>query len=183
MTHGDVLPSVTCTAQATLLNRHLAEPTRHCRQRLLWRETGRGAFLAASESAHPDRTAVSNRRTRAKRRGKPFRWRSCSGGSIRGAAVDISVTPKPYYGADGSKAFGIHGTPLGLTERLEARLGPFPFASFWGPMSGLPCTQWIARWRLPRCCAKRPDLTLVYLPHLDYDRSASGRPAATCQNL
>src|SRR6267143_1759171 len=49
-----------------------------------------------------------------------------------------SDTPKPHYGADGSKVFGIHGTPHGLTERLEQKLGRFPFHTFWGPMAGLP---------------------------------------------
>ena len=55
------------------------------------------------------------------------------------------MTPKPYYGADGNKVFGITGTPDGLCERLEASLGRFPFHTFWGPGAGLPCTDWIAR--------------------------------------
>ena len=65
----------------------------------------------------------------------------------QGAAVEISVTPKPYYGADGNKVFGITGEPQGLCERLERDLGRFPFHTFWGPNAGLPCTQWIARLR------------------------------------
>src|SRR5262249_46690517 len=81
---------------------------------------------------------------------------------------------KPYYGADGNKAFGILGTPPGLTERLERSLGPFPFPSFWGPTAGLPCTEWIARCAADVLRAERPDLTLVYLPHLDYDPQRFG---------
>src|SRR5262249_41325558 len=92
----------------------------------------------------------------------------------QGADVDISVTPKPSYGADGSKAFGISGTPEGLTDRLQRELGPFPFFTFWGPEAGLPCTQWIARCAAAVLREPHPDLTLVYLPHLDYDPQRFG---------
>src|SRR5262249_32144970 len=112
------------------------------------------------------------------------RQAAMTGGSFRcaklfwwfnqGAAVDISVTPKPYYGSDGNKVFGIAGTPLGLTERLERQLGPFPFHTFWGPMAGLPCTEWIGRCAAIVVKDERPDLTLVYLPHLDYDPQRFG---------
>src|SRR5581483_4499796 len=43
-----------------------------------------------------------------------------------------------------------------------------------GPMSGLPCTQWIARCAAELLREERPDLTLVYLPHLDYDPQRFG---------
>jgi predicted AlkP superfamily pyrophosphatase or phosphodiesterase len=75
---------------------------------------------------------------------------------------------------DGNKVFGIHGTPEGLTEKLEHDLGPFPFHTFWGPMAGLPCTQWIARCGAKIIQEHQPDLTLVYLPHLDYDPQRFG---------
>src|SRR5439155_8336771 len=81
---------------------------------------------------------------------------------------------KPYYAADGNKAFGVYGTPEGLTERLEQKLGKFPFHTFWGPMAGLPCTQWIAQCAAEVLRTQRPELTLVYLPHLDYDPQRFG---------
>src|SRR5262249_55203875 len=76
--------------------------------------------------------------------------------------------------ADGSKVLGILGTPEGLTGRLEGTLGKFPFHTFWGPLAGLPCTQWIARYAAEVLRSERPDLTLVYLPHLDYDPQRFG---------
>ena len=101
-------------------------------------------------------------------RGRTFRAAKLFWWFNQGAAVDISVTPKPYYGADGNKAFGIAGTPDGLTDRLERKLGPFPFRTFWGPTAGLPCTDWIAR-----CAAEvltqraaRPDARLPAPPRL-----------------
>src|SRR5262249_15011020 len=92
-------------------------------------------------------------------------------------AVDFSVTPKPHYGSDGDKRFDVHGTPDGMTERLKKQLGPFPFQKFWGPMAGLPSTRWIAEAAAQVVEVERPDLTLVYLPHLDYDTQRFG-PAA-----
>ena len=57
---------------------------------------------------------------------------------------------------------------------LVSRYGPFPFPSFWGPMAGLPCTEWIARCAAEIVRDERPDLALVYLPHLDYDPQRFG---------
>ncbi len=82
------------------------------------------------------------------------------------ASVRYSATPKPHYGCDGSKVFDI----LDLTEcQLTEKLGPFPFFSFWGPGAGLPCSQWIADATAIVLREKQPQLTLAYLPHLDYD--------------
>jgi predicted AlkP superfamily pyrophosphatase or phosphodiesterase len=96
----------------------------------------------------------------------------------QGAAVDFSVTPKPHYGIDGLKIFDIQSTPSNLAERLKRDLGDFPFPSFWGPRAGLPSTQWIAAAAACVLLEDRPDVTLVYLPHLDYDPQRFG-PSGT----
>jgi predicted AlkP superfamily pyrophosphatase or phosphodiesterase len=90
------------------------------------------------------------------------------------AAVDISVTPKPHYAVDGNKAFGISGNPPAVAESLEKQLGPFPFPQFWGPMAGRRSTEWIAAAAALVLLDHQPDLTLVYLPHLDYDPQRFG---------
>ncbi len=82
------------------------------------------------------------------------------------APVRWSVTPKPYYGCDGSKVFDVlDKTECNLTEQL----GPFPFFSFWGPNAGLPASEWIAKATALVLKKNAPKLTLTYLPHLDYD--------------
>jgi predicted AlkP superfamily pyrophosphatase or phosphodiesterase len=89
----------------------------------------------------------------------------------QGADVEWYATPKPHYGSDGSKQFGI----LDQTGcSLEAKLGPFPFPSFWGPKAGLPSSDWIARASALVLRQNKPDLTLVYLPHLDYEYQRVG---------
>jgi len=84
----------------------------------------------------------------------------------QGAPARYWATPKPHYGCDGSKHFDI----LDHTEsQLVESVGRFPFASFWGPKAGLPSSQWIAKASARVMRQQRPELTLVYLPHLDYD--------------
>lgn len=92
--------------------------------------------------------------------------------------ADISITPRPLYLADGRKSFDIHTQPMGLRETIKADLGEFPFPSFWGPAAGIACSQWIAnsaRWIQEK---HQPNLSLVYLPHLDYGLQKYGPGAA-----
>ena len=50
--------------------------------------------------------------------------------------VDVSVTPKPHYGIDGNKVFGITGTPDGYTDAVFAhkRLSIIDVASSHEPL-------------------------------------------------
>jgi predicted AlkP superfamily pyrophosphatase or phosphodiesterase len=97
-----------------------------------------------------------------------------------GTAADISVTPRPVYKADGGKIFDIASYPQRYKELLKRDLGDFPFHSFWGPRAGLPSSRWIAdsaRWIEEH---EQPDLSLVYLPHLDYDLQRFGPADPRC---
>jgi predicted AlkP superfamily pyrophosphatase or phosphodiesterase len=58
---------------------------------------------------------------------------------------------------------------MGLREEIKKDLGPFPFPAFWGPRAGLASSEWIARSAEWIERKHRPDLSLVYLPHLDYN--------------
>ena len=90
----------------------------------------------------------------------------CFGGSINLRGADIASRPKPHYGSDGSKVFDVlDQTGCDLVQRH----GAFPFFSFWGPNAGLPSSQWIADATATVMRDKKPQLTLAYLPHLDYD--------------
>src|SRR5437764_70982 len=141
----EAVPAVTCTAQAALLTGATAEQHGIVGNGWLFRDTGEVRFWQQSNRLLQAEPLYRTARKRAQQRNQSFRCAKLFWWFNQGADVDVSVTPKPYYGADGSKAFGISGTPPGLTERLEQVLGPFPFPSFWGPLAGLPATQWIAR--------------------------------------
>ena len=170
----EVVPAVTCTAQASLLTG--LPPSGHgvVGNGWLFRETGEVRFWQQANSLIQAEPLYATARRRAAELGRPFRAAQLFWWFNQGAAVDISVTPKPHYGADGAKVFGITGTPEGLTDRLERDLGPFPFHTFWGPRAGLPCTEWIARCAGRLLAVEKPDLTLVYMPHLDYDPQRFG---------
>src|SRR5690606_6494950 len=82
--------------------------------------------------------------------------------------VEYSITPRPMYPADGRKVFDIYTQPFSIRTEIKKDLGEFPFPSFWGPMSGIDSSKWIAesaKWIEEKY---RPSLSLVYLPHLDY---------------
>jgi predicted AlkP superfamily pyrophosphatase or phosphodiesterase len=85
------------------------------------------------------------------------------------STADYSITPRPIYRADGGKIFDVYTHPSNLREEIKADLGEFPFPQFWGPMAGLESTRWIARSAMWIEEKHWPNLSLVYLPHLDYD--------------
>jgi predicted AlkP superfamily pyrophosphatase or phosphodiesterase len=170
----EVVPAVTCSAQSSILTG--VKPQGHgiVGNGWLYRETREIRFWQQSNALLQAEPIYVTAKRIASERGRTFRAAKLYWWFNQGADVAISVTPKPYYGADGNKVFGITGTPDGLCERLEAVEGRFPFHTFWGPNAGRPCTDWIARASAQVLRSERPELTLVYLPHLDYDPQRFG---------
>lgn len=173
---AECLPALTCSSQATLLTG--VTPQRHgiVGNGWLFRDTMEIRCWQQSNRLLQAEPLYATARRMAQAQGKPFRCAKLFWWFNQGAAVDLCVTPKPHYGADGNKAFDILGTPDGLTDRLKQKLGPFPFLNFWGPVAGLPATAWIARCAAEILRAEQgpPELTLVYLPHLDYETQRRG---------
>jgi predicted AlkP superfamily pyrophosphatase or phosphodiesterase len=91
-----------------------------------------------------------------------------------GAAHDIGVTPRPIYKADGRKLPDCYTKPGELRDELTHELGPFPLFQFWGPATSIASSRWIANAALHVRRTRTPTLTLVYLPHLDYDLQRFG---------
>ncbi|HEY6616354.1 MAG TPA: alkaline phosphatase family protein, partial [Vicinamibacterales bacterium] len=90
------------------------------------------------------------------------------------STADYSVTPRPMYPADGRKIPDVYTAPGGLRDELQAKLGTFPLFSFWGPKAAIESTRWIAE--AAKHVEERfaPTLSLVYLPHLDYNLQRVG---------
>lgn len=174
----EVVPAVTCSAQATMLTGKGVREHGVVANGWLFQETGEVRFWQQSNRLMQAEPLYATAKRRAERRGRKFRAAKLFWWFNQGADVEISVTPKPWYGIDGNKVFGITGTPGGLAERLEEKLGAFPFHTFWGPMAGLACTEWIAKCGAEVVRTERPDLTMVYLPHLDYDPQRFGPSGA-----
>jgi predicted AlkP superfamily pyrophosphatase or phosphodiesterase len=165
-----VLPAVTCTVQATLLTG--ASPSEHgivgngwyfrdLGEVLLWRQhhglVGGEKLWQAARRAHPGYTVAN-----------VCWWYAM------GADVDWTVTPRPIYRADGRKDPDFYTYPADLHDELEASSGAFPLFSYWGPGAGIASSRWISRAARQVMATRDPDLTLVYLPHLDYDLQRFG---------
>lgn len=90
------------------------------------------------------------------------------------STVDFAVTPRPLYPANGLKIPDIHTQPMDLREKLQDKLGQFPLFSFWGPNANIESTRWIAEASILVDKWHDPTLTLVYLPHLDYNLQRHG---------
>lgn len=84
------------------------------------------------------------------------------------SSADYTVTPRPMYPASGLKLPDIWTHPADLRPELQKQLGPFPLFNFWGPMTSIKATQWIADAAIKVDHGYDPTLTLIYLPHLDY---------------
>ena len=90
------------------------------------------------------------------------------------STVDYSVTPRPMYLADGRKLPDIYTSPGGLRDELQSKLGTFPLFTFWGPKAAIESTRWIAESAKYVELKFSPTLSLVYLPHLDYNLQRVG---------
>jgi predicted AlkP superfamily pyrophosphatase or phosphodiesterase len=91
-----------------------------------------------------------------------------------GADVDLTVTPRPVYYSDGRKEPDCYTWPPDLHDELTDRLGTFPLFTYWGPTASLTSSRWIADAARHILTTQAPDLTLVYVPHLDYDLQRYG---------
>ena len=89
-------------------------------------------------------------------------------------AADIVLTPKPDHGPDGKLVSLCWSQPTDLVPKLFKEFGPFPLMNYWGPMAGIPSTQWISKAAAWVWQHQQPQLQLVYIPHLDYDLQRFG---------
>ncbi len=165
-----VTPAVTCSVQSTLVT-GLA-PSGHgivangwyfrdLSEVWLWRQSNR---LVAGEKLWETAKARDASFTCA----KMFWWYNMY------ASADWSATPRPMYPADGRKIPDHYAHPYALHDELDAKLGPFPLFKFWGPLTDISSTEWIAQATLHVMRTRNPTLTLTYLPHLDYNLQRLG---------
>ena len=165
-----VLPAVTCSVQSTYLTGLLPREhgvvgngwyDRELAEVLFWRQSNR---LVGGE----DVWEAGKRRDPAFTCAQLFWWFNMYCGA------DLAVTPRPAYPADGRKIPDSYAKPAELRLALNAKLGKFPLFKFWGPLAGIESTRWIVEATLHVLETSRPTLTLVYLPHLDYDHQRFG---------
>lgn len=174
-----VFPAVTCTVQSTFATGR--RPSEHgivangwffrdLAEVWLWRQSNR---LVQGDKVWQEARARDASATTAWH----FWWYAMAGD------FDFAVTPRPAYPADGRKIPDIWTDPPELKRELNDAFGPFPLFDFWGPRAGLPSSEWIAASARHVLETRRPTMTFVYLPHLDYDlqRFGPGDPRIPAQ--
>jgi predicted AlkP superfamily pyrophosphatase or phosphodiesterase len=165
-----VIPAVTCTAQSTYLTGKY--PSEHGivangwyfeeeAEVKLWRQSNR---LVQSEKIWETARKKAPGFTCA----NLFWWYNMY------STVDYSVTPRPMYPADGRKIPDVYAHPPALRDELQKELGQFPLFKFWGPATSIEVSQWIAKSAMRVEEKYDPTLTLIYLPHLDYNAQRHG---------
>ena len=157
------LPAVTCSVQASLTTG--VPPAVHgiIANGLYFRECRTVSFWEQSNTLLSKKRFWHSRHLPACPRVAMIFWQN----SMAGAA-DVVVTPKPRHSEDGKTVSWCFSQPTGLYDRLIDELGPFDLMSYWGPMASVKSSQWITACALHVWKTERPDLQLVYLPHLDY---------------
>ncbi len=165
-----VLPAVTCSVQATMLTG--AMPSAHGIVGNGWyfRDLAEVMFWKQSNHLINGEKVFQTARTRdaTHTTAKMFWWYNMY------ADVDWSVTPRPSYPADGRKIPDIYSAPAELRDSLQQQLGKFPLFNFWGPTADIKSSAWIADSSIEIFRQHDPSLTLVYLPHLDYNLQRLG---------
>jgi predicted AlkP superfamily pyrophosphatase or phosphodiesterase len=165
-----ILPAVTCSVQSTFVTGKLPRDHgvvgngwyfRDLAQVWLWRQSNQ---LVQGDKLWDE----AKRRDPSFTAAKLFWWYNMY------SSADISVTPRPMYTADGRKLPDVYTDPPELRAELSSALGTFPLFNFWGPRADISSTSWIAGATERVVEQSSPTLTLVYLPHLDYDLQRFG---------
>ena len=171
-------PAVTCTAQSTYLTGMV--PSQHGIVGNGWfnRELAEVQFWKQSNHLVQGRKLWEEMRERepAFTCAKLFWWYNMY------SRADYSITPRPMYPADGRKVFDIYTWPFSIRSDIKRKLGEFPFPAFWGPVAGVNSPQgtpeaasrWIAESAKWIENEHHPTLSLIYLPHLDYNLQRHG---------
>ena len=165
-----VLPAVTCSAQSTYLTGKT--PNEHgivgngwyfkeeCEVKF-WRQSNK---LVQSEKLWDQLKKEDEHFTCANH----FWWYNMY------SSVDYSLTPRPNYLADGRKIPDVYSYPPELRDTMQDELGTFPLFQFWGPKTTIKSSKWIADAAIRTDEMHNPTLSLVYLPHLDYNLQRHG---------
>ncbi len=165
-----ITPAVTCSVQGTLLTGEL--PSGHGAVANGWYDRQRAEIGFWKQSNHllaGEKLWEAGRQFDASYTcAKMFWWYNMY------SSANWSATPRPQYPADGRKIPDHYATPSALHDELDARFGQFPLFSFWGPKADITSSRWISDATVHVMQTRNPNLTLTYLPHLDYNLQRLG---------
>ncbi|MEE2686379.1 MAG: alkaline phosphatase family protein [Planctomycetota bacterium] len=88
--------------------------------------------------------------------------------------ADYICMPAPVHNPDGSESLWCYTRPTEYYGDLLDVLGHFPLKNFWGPLSSIDSSEWIARSAVLAATRFQPEFFFLYLPHLDYAAQKCG---------
>jgi predicted AlkP superfamily pyrophosphatase or phosphodiesterase len=170
-TLGTVFPAVTCTVQSTFLTGLMPREHGVVANGWYFRELSEIHFWKQSNALVGGEKIWDAAKKRA---GNDFKSAQLFWWYNMYSANAVAVTPRPAHLADGSLISLTYTQPPELASQLDEELGRFPLFKFWGPDAGIGSSEWIARCTESVQRRYAPALTLVYLPHLDYNLQRIG---------
>lgn len=90
------------------------------------------------------------------------------------ANADVVITPAPIHTEDGKMIEWCYSKPVGLYEEIAKKAGEFSLMSYWGPFTSSKSSEWIIKSADFVLEKFSPDLSLIYIPHLDYSMQRFG---------
>lgn len=167
---NSMLPAVTCSVQATYLTGVMPDKHGIVANGWYFREMDEIKFWRQSNKLIQSPKIWEQ----AKNENSDFTCANLFWWYNMNSTVDYLVTPRPIYRADGVKIPDILTDPPELRDKLQNELGQFPLFNFWGPNTTIYSSRWIAdsaKWIKKEL---DPTLSLVYIPHLDYNLQRIG---------
>ena len=166
----EVMPAVTCSAQATYLTGVLPQAHGIVGNGWYHRETCEVRFWNQSAKLVQSPTLFDTLRTID----PTATVANINWWFAMYSSADYTVTPRPQYPADGRKLPDVWTHPPSLRDALQATLGQFPLFKYWGPLTSIEATRWLVDAAIEVDRRFAPTLTLLYLPHLDYGAQRDG---------
>jgi len=99
----------------------------------------------------------------------------------KGCGADSICTFAPIHNPDGSESLWCYTRPTKLYGELRDELGHFPLKHFWGPLAGIPSTEWIVSSAIQVASQQRHNFWYIYVPHLDYAAQKDGPDSRQAQ--
>ena len=165
-----VFPAVTCTVQASILSGKYPGEHGIISNGLYDRDTYSVMFWEQpSKLVQADRVwDIAKRSDPAAKTAAIFLQNSMYANS------DIVVTPRPLH-TDEGMILWCYSKPVGYYEELKQKYGEFNLAKYWGPFASHESSEWICKAVEHTLEKHRPEITIGYVPHVDYSAQRFGR--------
>jgi len=162
-------PAVTCSVQATITSGHYPDSHGIISNGLYQRSTKQVSFWEQYQSmVEKPRIWDVLKKENPKLKTAVLFWQN----SLY-INSDIVVTPKPIH-LGNENIMWCYSKPVNYYEKLVNELGKFELKWYWGPLASIDSTRWILGAAKLTITIHKPDLLLVYIPHVDYDAQKYG---------